>query len=180
MDKSKPTILIIGGSLGALSINLAIKNNLEKLVGFGVNLVWQTGSAFYDIAVKKVEQNFLEGVRVHKFINDMHRAYSISDIIVSRAGAISISELCVVSKPVILVPSPNVAENHQFKNAQSLVNKKAALIVKDSEANCKLVGELIKLMKNKKLQKSLSKNIGDLAIKDSTTRISKIALELLK
>ena len=180
MDKSKPTILIIGGSLGALSINNAIKNNLEKLVNFGVNLVWQTGSSFYDLAVEKVEQNFFDCVRVHKFINDMHSAYSISDIIVSRAGAISISELCVVSKPVILVPSPNVAENHQHKNAQSLVNKKAALIVKDSEANCKLVEELIKLMKNKNLQKSLSKNIGDLAIKDSTTRISKIALELLK
>ena len=114
------------------------------------------------------------------FIKNMSDAYSSADIIISRAGAIAISELCVVAKPVILVPSPNVAENHQYKNAQSLVNKNAALLVKDKEANCKLVDVLIELCENKDLQIDLKKNIKNLAISDASEKIATIALNLIK
>ena len=110
----------------------------------------------------------------------MDKAYSLSDIIVSRAGAMAIAELCYVSKPVILVPSPNVAENHQYKNAQSLVNKNAALLVKDNEANRKLVDVLIELCENKDLQIDLKKNIKNLAISDASSKIATIALNLIK
>ena len=110
----------------------------------------------------------------------MDKAYAVADIIVSRSGAIAISELCCVGKPVILVPSPNVAENHQYKNAQSLVNKNAAILVKDSKANRKLVNTLEKLIKNKRLQDILSSNIKKIGVKDAADRIAKIALNLIK
>ena len=110
----------------------------------------------------------------------MDKAYATADLIISRAGAIAISELCCVGKPIILVPSPNVAENHQYKNAQSLVNKKAALLVEDAQANRKLVNTLEELLRNEDLKASLSSNIKKLAVTDAADRIAKIALDLVK
>ena len=122
-----------------------------------LNIIWQTGKTYYDANVNFIKANKYKNLMVLDFVKNMSDAYSSADIIISRAGAIAISELCFVAKPVILVPSPNVAENHQYKNAQSLVNKNAALLVKDNEANCKLVNVLIELCDNKDLQIELKK-----------------------
>ena len=180
IDKTKPTVLVIGGSLGALTINTAIANNINKLNDFGVNLIWQTGVSFKDQAAEFIADKKLNGINIYTFIKEIDIAYATADVIISRAGAIAISELCCIGKPVILVPSPNVSENHQYKNAQSLVNKNAALIVEDKEANCKLVDKLIELLRNETLKASLSSNIRKIAVKDAADRIVTAALDLVK
>ena len=180
IDDSKPTILIIGGSLGALTINNAIAESINMFKDMGVNLIWQTGINYQNKAKDIINKLNIRGINSYVFIKEMDKAYAIADIIVSRAGAIAISELCSVGKPIILVPSPNVSENHQYKNAQSLVNKNAALIVEDADSSRKLVKELFDLIKNKELQESLSSNIQKIAVRDAATRIAKIALDLVK
>ena len=152
IDKSKPTVLVIGGSLGSLKINNAIASNIQLLKKIGVNLIWQTGISFYDQAQKIVSDLNVRGINAYTFIKNVDKAYAAADVIISRAGAIAISELCYVGKPIILVPSPNVAENHQYKNAQSLVNKNAALLVDDAHANRKLVKTLRELLENESLK----------------------------
>jgi len=175
-----PTVLVVGGSLGAKSINETIFNNLTTFKSMNLNLIWQTGVDFFDKAENKVKQLNISQIKVCKFIKEMDLAYASSDIIISRAGAIAISELCCIAKAVILVPSPNVSENHQYKNAQSLVNKNAALLVKDCDTSRKLVDTLIDLLENKKLQMDLGDQINDLAIKNASTRIAEVALGLIK
>jgi len=177
---NKITVLVIGGSLGAKTINQAINERIGDLKKNNIKLIWQTGKSFYEEAKNAVSKiNYVDS-EVHSFIKNMHVVYSLSNIIISRAGAIAISELSCVGKPTILVPSPNVSENHQFKNAQSLVNKKAALIVEDIEANRKLVDTILKLVNDEGLQKEISKNIKKLEIKDASVRISEVAMKLLK
>ena len=180
IDTSKPTVLVVGGSLGALTINSAIGENFEKLNNIGVNLIWQTGDSYYNKAQKFITNFHTKGINAYAFLADIDKAYAAADVIVSRAGAIAISELCCVGKPIILVPSPNVTENHQYKNAQSLVNKNAALLVEDVNANCKLVDTIAQLLKNEELQACLSSNIKKLEITDAADRIVKIALDLVK
>ena len=180
IDSKKPTILVIGGSLGARTINDTIANNIYRFKSMGINLIWQTGISYQKIAQNIISDLNLNCITTCAFIKQMDKAYAVADIIVSRSGAIAISELCCVGKPVILVPSPNVAENHQYKNAQSLVNKNAAILVKDSKANRKLVNTLEKLIKNKRLQDILSSNIKKIGVKDAADRIAKIALNLIK
>ncbi len=180
IDKSKPTVLVVGGSLGALKINNAIASNIQILKNIGVNLIWQTGVSYYDQAQKIVFDLNVRGINAYAFIKNIDKAYAVADVIISRAGAIAISELCYVGKPIILVPSPNVAENHQYKNAQSLVNKNAALLVDDAHANRKLVKILGELLDNDSLKASLSRNIKKIAVIDAAERIAKIALELVK
>ena len=180
IDTSKPTVLVIGGSLGALTINNAIASNIQLIKNLGINLIWQTGVSFYDQAHKIVLDLNVRGVNSYAFIKNIDEAYAVADVIISRAGAIAISELCYVGKPIILVPSPNVAENHQHKNAQSLVNKNAALLVDDAHANRKLVETLRELIENDSLKTSLSRNIKKIAVIDAAERIAKIALELVK
>ena len=136
-------------------------------------------SVTLEIANKKIKEINTKGVSTHKFIKRIELAYEASDIIVSRAGAIAISELCVLGKPTILIPSPNVAENHQYKNAQSLVNKNAALLVKDSDANNKLVEEIIFLKNDPVLMQKLAKNIKKMEYKDASNIIAKHALKLV-
>ena len=121
-----------------------------------------------------------DGISTFSFIKNIETAYKAADIIISRAGAIAISELCVIGKPVILIPSPNVAENHQFKNAQSLVNKNAALLVKDSQANDKLVLKIISLKNDSQLMKELSVNIKTMEAKDASSIIASHAISLIK
>ena len=153
-------------------MNLFKKHNL--------NLIWQTGTSFVNESNEFTQSLNVGGISSHVFIKEMDLAYAAADIIVSRAGAIAISELCFVGKPIILVPSPNVAENHQTKNAQSLVNKNSALMVKDVNSKRKLVEVLISLSKNKKLQKELISNIKKLAVTDAADQIADISLGLLK
>ena len=145
-----------------------------------LNIIWQTGKSFSEKANELIAAINTRGITTHTFIKKIEIAYGLADIIVSRAGAIAISELCVVGKPVILIPSPNVAENHQYKNAQSLVNKNAAILVKDSQANNKLVDEIIKLKDNPILMKELSENIKKMEYKNATNVISDYALNLIK
>ena len=144
LDPNKRTILILGGSLGARTINQCLINHLDKVKESGVQFIWQTGKIYIDEARTAVAQaGELPMLHVTDFISDMATAYSAADLIISRAGAGSISEFCLLQKPVILVPSPNVAEDHQTKNALALVNKNAALYVKDSEANDLLLDKAI-------------------------------------
>lgn len=179
IDKNKLTVLVIGGSLGAKSINTAIKSKLHLFKENNLNLIWQTGESFGLMAQNAISELSVYGIKNHVFVKDMHIAYQLCDIIISRAGAIAISEICCIGKPTILVPSPNVAENHQYKNAQSLVNKKAALVVNDKDANDKLVESIINLYNNKVLQSTLRENIKKMEVKNSANTIANIALKLL-
>jgi len=174
------TVLVIGGSLGAKSINEVIEKNVKIFEENKINIIWQTGKTFLASKANSIKIKKSDNIIVLDFIKNMSDAYYSADIIISRAGAIAISELCYVAKPIILIPSPNVSENHQYKNAQSLVNKNAALLVKDKEANCKLVNVLLELCGNKDLQKELKKNIKNLAISDASEKIASIALNLIK
>ena len=180
IDVSKLTVLVIGGSLGARTINNAISENIEQLKNLGINLIWQTGLSYQYKSKEFINQINVRGINAYTFIKDIHNAYAAADIIISRAGAIAISELCCVGKPIILVPSPNVAENHQYKNAQSLVNKNAALLVDDAQVNGKLVDTLKDLIDDEYLKASLSSNIKKIAVTDAADRIANIALNLVK
>jgi len=180
IDKTKPTVLVVGGSLGALTINNAIAENINQIKNMDVNLIWQTGISYQDKAQNFITDVNTKGINAYTFIKEMDLSYAAADVIISRAGAIAISELCYVGKPIILVPSPNVAENHQYKNAQSLVNKNAALLVEDADASRKLVSTLEELIKNEDLRISLSSNIKKIAVTDAAEQIAKIALDLVK
>lgn len=159
LNQENKTLLVIGGSLGALTINESIAKNLDELIRRKIQVIWQTGKYYYPKALEVLNSYKNHNVKIHKFINRMDYAYSTADFIISRAGAGSISELCIVGKPVILVPSPNVAEDHQTKNAMALVDKKAAIMVKDSEARQTLIDNFLRLYDSNNLQVELSKNI---------------------
>ena len=167
LKSDRKTLLIIGGSLGARAINNLIEKHINWLVENNIQVIWQTGKLYYD-EFKKYDA--LEGVQTHAFLNRMDLTYEAADFIISRAGASSISELCIVGKPVIFIPSPNVAENHQTKNALSVVNKNAALLLKESELNV-FQNMFLELKNNIELQQKLSKNIKALALPNATKDI---------
>lgn len=173
LDPQKKTILIVGGSLGARTINNCVMHGLEKIKNSGVQFIWQTGKFYIDEAKATVAKvGNLPMLHTTDFISDMAAAYSAADLIISRAGAGSISEFCLLQKPVILVPSPNVAEDHQTKNALALVNKDAALYVKDMEAEQKLLDLAIQTVQQPDTLTKLSTNIAKLAFKDSANVIA--------
>ena len=179
LDPQKKTVLILGGSLGARTINQCLMANLDKVKSSGVQFIWQTGKIYIEEARKAVAQaGELPMLHVTDFISDMATAYSAADLVISRAGAGSISEFCLLQKPVILVPSPNVAEDHQTKNALALVNKNAALYVKDAEAKDLLLDTAIEAVNQPELLKNLSKNIAELAFTDSANVIAKEVIKL--
>lgn len=180
VNNNKTTILVIGGSLGSKTINESIADNLIEFKNHDLNLIWQTGISFQKQADVLIKNLNIDGISAHAFIHDMDKAYASADIIVSRAGAIAISELCCIGKPVILIPSPNVAEDHQTKNAQSLVNKNSVIMVKDIDSKRKLVDELIILSVNMERRKELSMNIARLSVVDSAEQIADISIGLLK
>lgn len=180
LNSNQSTVLVIGGSLGARSINVSILNGLDVFKSNKLNLIWQTGKEFSNKASSAVKKIKTKGINTYSFIKEIDLAYKAADIIISRAGAIAISELCSIGKPVILIPSPNVAENHQFKNAQSLVNKNAALLVNDVDSNDKLVDSIISLYKDDDLKEKLSINIKKMEVKNSASLITKHALDLLR
>ncbi len=169
------TVLVIGGSLGARTINESILNGLNKFSENNVQLLWQTGKNF--AAAKQVNQT---GVNVQPFIYEMNLAYAIADVVISRAGALSIAELAQVKKPVILVPSPNVAEDHQTKNAMALVEREAAILVKDTEARQILVDECMALIKNEVKQVQLKNNIASFSMPDAAERIVTEVLRVIE
>jgi UDP-N-acetylglucosamine--N-acetylmuramyl-(pentapeptide) pyrophosphoryl-undecaprenol N-acetylglucosamine transferase len=166
---------VVGGSLGAKSINEAIDKGLDELLGAGLQIIWQTGKPYSEKAKERVMGK--QGVWVNDFITQMEYAYAAADIVVARSGAMTVAELCVAKKPVLFVPYPFAAEDHQTVNAMQLVNKNAGLIVKDSEAGQKLVSMTIDLSKDTAKQEELKKNIAALAI---TNADMKIAEEVLK
>lgn len=179
LNPDKRTVLILGGSLGARTINQCLMNHLDQVRTSGVQFIWQTGKIYIDEARAAVAQaGELPMLHVTDFIGDMATAYSAADLVISRAGAGSISEFCLLRKPVILVPSPNVAEDHQTKNALALVNKNAALYVKDAEAHEQLLDKAIGAVRQPELLKNLSKNIAELAFSDSAGVIAREVLKL--
>ena len=179
LNPEKRTVLILGGSLGARTINQCIMNDLDKVKNSGVQFIWQTGKIYIEEARAAVARaGELPMLHVTDFISDMAIAYSAADLVISRAGAGSISEFCLLQKPVILVPSPNVAEDHQTKNALALVNKNAALYVKDADAQDLLLDKAIETVNQPGLLKNLSKNIAELAFTDSANVIAKEVLKL--
>ena len=155
LDSSKKTILIIGGSLGARTLNESVIPFISELQNQNIQLLWQCGSYYYDSLKEQIDKIDMHGINMLKFINRMDLAYALADVVISRAGAISVSELCLIQKPTILVPSPNVAEDHQTKNAMALVSKNAALLVKDSESKSKLIPTVIDLLDNENQQEEL-------------------------
>ncbi len=168
---SKKTLLIVGGSLGARTINQSIIGQLEALSKADIQIIWQTGKFYIDDARKAAQNYASKSFLVTDFVSRMDYAYSIADLVISRAGASSISELCLLAKPTILVPSPNVAEDHQTQNALALVRQDAAIMVKDVEAKELLINTSLKLIQNDTELKKLATNILKLAEHDSAKRI---------
>ncbi|WP_033960078.1 undecaprenyldiphospho-muramoylpentapeptide beta-N-acetylglucosaminyltransferase [Psychroserpens jangbogonensis] len=174
---SKHTLLILGGSLGARRINELIESKLEYFKSLNVQLIWQCGKLYYQ---QYRQYNKLENVQVHAFLNNMDMAYAAADVIISRAGASSVSELCVVGKPVIFIPSPNVAEDHQTKNAKSISDKGAAVLIKESDLDEQFENEFSEVLNSKEKREDLSKQIKELALVNATKDIANEVEKLLK
>jgi UDP-N-acetylglucosamine--N-acetylmuramyl-(pentapeptide) pyrophosphoryl-undecaprenol N-acetylglucosamine transferase len=177
MDRNKRTLLILGGSLGAVSINEAIGTRLRELLDLGLQVLWQTGAPYYQEALR-LSKEYEGRVKVLAFIKEMDQAYAAADVIVSRAGALAISELCIVGKPVVFVPYPFAAEDHQTSNAMTLVRSKAALLVKDSDARQELVEKIKFLEADLALQFEMKVNLKAMAIRDADERIASKIMEL--
>lgn len=178
LSENKITVLVIGGSLGARTINQAIHAGINQISVANIQLIWQTGLQYADAAAKAVTEKADKGIITFPFIKEMDKAFAAADLIVSRAGAISISELCITGKPCILVPSPNVTEDHQTKNAKALSTKQAAVLIKDPEAAEKLIQAIIELASNQTEQETLSKNISSMAMKNSAGQIAEQVFKL--
>jgi UDP-N-acetylglucosamine--N-acetylmuramyl-(pentapeptide) pyrophosphoryl-undecaprenol N-acetylglucosamine transferase len=179
LDANKKTILVIGGSLGARTINESIMNCLDDFASNNIQLIWQTGKGYFETAKNGVAKYEGKGIKAFDFIQKMDLAYAVSDVVISRAGASSVSELCLVRKPTILIPSPNVAEDHQTKNAMALVTYNAAIIIKDVDAKNQLKAEAIKLVKDEEACFKLSENISRLALPDSAIVIANEVISLI-
>lgn len=179
IDPGRKTLLVVGGSQGARSINRSICDGLQAFISAGLQVVWQTGKTFYPEAKAAAERLNSDGIRVYDFITRMDYAYACADVVVGRAGASTVSELCIVRKPSILVPLPTAAEDHQTRNCSALLSRNAALMVRDSEAATKLVAEAIRLMGDEPLRQQLSTNIAPLARPDAAKRIASQIFELI-
>lgn len=167
LDKDKKVVLVLGGSLGARRINQLVEANLERFKKENIQLIWQTGKLYFE-EYKKYNSGL---VQTHLFLNEMNFAYGAADVIISRAGAGTVSELSIVGKPVLFVPSPNVAEDHQAKNALAVVKKNAAMMLKENELDEKIETQFFALMASEEKQKELGKNIKKLALPNATARI---------
>jgi len=178
LKKEFPVVLVLGGSLGAGTINNSLSENINILRESDCQWLWQTGKYYYENVKALVSLSFSCNISVHGFINRMDYAYAAADIIVSRAGAGTISELSLVGKPVILIPSPNVAEDHQTRNAEALSKNNAAMLITDNKAAKTLVDEAIKLISDKKRRDTYSDNILKMADRDADIRIAEEVLKL--
>ncbi len=175
LSENKKTLFIVGGSLGAMPVNTAIEKNLDKIKQQGWQLIWQTGKNHFE----KFKHLQDDDVKIMAFIQNMNEAYSASDVIISRAGAGSISELAIIGKPVILVPSPYVAEDHQTKNAQALASENAAILIKENQLDDVLLKKLDKLNSDEKMYNLYSNNIKKFAKPDATENIVKDILKYI-
>ncbi len=181
LSEDKKTILVVGGSLGARTVNESVLQNLDMIKESGVQFIWQTGKYYNASIMAELKQRgTVPSLHVTDFISDMGAAYKAADLVISRAGASSISEFCLIGKPVILVPSPNVAEDHQTKNAMALVNKNAALYVKDADAPAEVVKLALQTVKDDARLKELSENILKLALPDSADIIANEVVKLAR
>jgi UDP-N-acetylglucosamine--N-acetylmuramyl-(pentapeptide) pyrophosphoryl-undecaprenol N-acetylglucosamine transferase len=180
LDTTKKTILVLGGSLGARTLNESITQGFDRIEESNYQLLWQTGKNYGDTAKQLVVDKASKNVKAHDFIYRMNYAYAAADVVISRAGAGTISELCVVGKPCILVPSPNVSEDHQTKNAQALVNKNAAIMVADNDARANLLNTAFSLIENEQQITTLSTNISKLAMPNAASIIADEVLKLAK
>ena len=178
LDPKKKTILLVGGSLGARTINESMLQHLDIIAETDVQFIWQTGKYYHSEITERLKGQELSNLKVMDFISDMGAAYKAADLVISRAGASSISEFCLIGKPVILVPSPNVAEDHQTKNALALADCDAAIYVKDAEAPSMLLEMAIKVVKDETKLASLSENVLKLALPDSAEIIAKEVIQL--
>ena len=180
LSPTKKTILLVGGSLGARTINRSIMEHLDVVEKSDAQFIWQTGKFYHQSIVDAIKGKEQPNLKVMDFISDMGMAYKAADLIISRAGASSISEFQLIGKPVILVPSPNVAEDHQTKNAMALVNKEAALYVKDADAPNTLLSLALRTIADDKKLKSLSENVKKMGLKDSADIIADEVMRLIK
>jgi UDP-N-acetylglucosamine--N-acetylmuramyl-(pentapeptide) pyrophosphoryl-undecaprenol N-acetylglucosamine transferase len=159
-------------------LNNSVMGGLDKIIAADVQLIWQTGKGYYKGIIEKLGENYHEDIRIVEFLNRMDLAYAAADLIISRAGAGTIAELCAVKKPVILVPSPNVAEDHQTKNALALVQEQAAAFVADRDAEAKLIDKALELLNDNDAKKILGDNIGKLAMPDADEVIAKEVMRI--
>ena len=173
--QDKKTVLVVGGSLGAKSINETIDKNITSFKQNNLQLIWQTGKPYLEKATAVVKD--AEGIYMKDFITQMEYAYAAADVVISRSGAMAVAELCLVKKPVIFIPYPFAAEDHQTANANALVNKEAAIMIKDADAMNELMPALLKLCADEKLQKIMAENIGALGVNNADEII---ALQILK
>lgn len=179
LDPDKKTILLVGGSLGARTVNESVLGHLDMVRDSDVQFIWQTGKYYNATIMERIaKEPKMDNLKVMDFISDMAAAYKAADLVVSRAGASSISEFCLIGKPVILVPSPNVAEDHQTKNAMALVNKDAAILVKDADAPTSLLPLAMKTVADDEKLRSLAENILKLALPDSAEIIAKEVIRM--
>jgi len=170
-NANEKVLLVLGGSLGARTINESMLTGLDKLIDAKVQVIWQTGKFYIDTVRTQIAHKNQVRIRVYDFLQRMDLVYAAADVVVSRAGALSISELCLAKKPVILVPSPNVAEDHQTKNAQALVKEEAAMMIRDSDARTMLIDEALRLAYDESLCAKLKENIARLGKPDAATDI---------
>jgi UDP-N-acetylglucosamine--N-acetylmuramyl-(pentapeptide) pyrophosphoryl-undecaprenol N-acetylglucosamine transferase len=180
LDPQKKTILLVGGSLGARTINESVLQHLDIVKDSGIQFIWQTGKYYHATITEQLKGQDLPMLKVTDFISDMGAAYKAADLVISRAGASSISEFCLIGKPVILVPSPNVAEDHQTKNAMALATKGAAIHVKDAEAKDVLLELAVKTVQDADKLVSLSENILKMALPNSADIIADEVIKLSK
>ena len=178
LDEQKKTILLVGGSLGARTLNESMLSHLDMIKNSDVQFIWQTGKIYYQQILQQLEGHHLPNLKVMDFIADMGDAYKAADLVISRAGASSISEFCLIGKAVILVPSPNVAEDHQTKNAMALVNKSAAIYVKDSEAPDVLLSTAVEAVHDGEQLKHLEENILKLGLNNAADVIADEVIRL--
>jgi UDP-N-acetylglucosamine--N-acetylmuramyl-(pentapeptide) pyrophosphoryl-undecaprenol N-acetylglucosamine transferase len=176
LDPNKKTILILGGSLGARRVNQLIEKELEFFASQKVQLLWQCGKLYFEEYQKYNSEN----VQVMAFIERMDLVYAAADIVISRAGASSVSELCIVGKPVIFIPSPNVAEDHQTKNAKSVADKNGAILIRETELDTTFESTFSDLIANENKQVELSQNIKNLALPNATKAIVEEIIKLIK
>ncbi|MFT6134746.1 MAG: UDP-N-acetylglucosamine--N-acetylmuramyl-(pentapeptide) pyrophosphoryl-undecaprenol N-acetylglucosamine transferase [Cyclobacteriaceae bacterium] len=179
LDNQKPTVLIIGGSLGARTINEAMIRSLHLFIAEQVQVIWQTGGYYHAEILERTKEADLSGVVIRDFIREMKYAYAVADVVISRSGALSIAELMLTRKPAIMVPSPNVAEDHQTKNAQALVAENAAVLVSDQKAIEEMVPTAIQLIKQPERRNELSENIARLAHPNAASEIVNEIIKLV-
>ncbi len=180
LEGNGKVLLVTGGSLGAGSINRSLTGNIDLLAGSGIELIWQTGKTDYEEAAALAAREGLENIHVYEFIKDMDLAYAAADAVIARAGAITISELCVAGKPAVLVPSPNVAEDHQTKNAMALVEREAAVLIADNDAPQRLVADTVELLADDGRLEKLGRNISALGRTGAAGQIAGEILKLVK